>query len=124
MLYSNIPEKLQDFVEVANLIKEQISRGSKLISNIEKLSELEEFEKPLYSIDINSVLSDIIDSIKKDYFYKKIYINFHSLEKSFQVKANELILDVFENMLINAIKPNPIPLPFSSLDKRSLCCFC
>ena len=106
MLYSNIPDKLQDFVEVANLIKEQVSRGAKLVSNVQKLSDLEEFEKPLYSIEVYSVLNNVIESIKKNFLYKKIDINFHSLEKKFLIMANELIFDVFENILINAVKHN------------------
>ncbi|TFG14219.1 MAG: PAS domain S-box protein [Promethearchaeota archaeon] len=106
MLYSNIPDKLQDFVEVANLIKEQVARGAKLVSNVQKLSELEEFEKPLYSIEVCSVLTHVFDSIKRDFLHKKIKINFFSLENKFLVKANELIFDIFENILINAVKHN------------------
>ena len=109
MLYSNIPEKLQDYVEVANLIKEQVSRGAKLVSNIQKLSELEEFKKPLYSIEVCSVLNNVINSIKKNFLYKKIDISFHSLENQYLIKANELIFDVFENILINAVKHNRNP---------------
>jgi signal transduction histidine kinase len=109
MLYSNNPEKLQEYVEVANLIKEQVSRGAKLVSNVQKLSELEEFKKPLYSIEVSSVLNNVISSIKKSFLHKQININFQSFESQYLIKANEMIFDVFENILINAVKHNRNP---------------
>ena len=109
MLYSNVPEKLQDYVEVANLIKEQVSRGAKLVSNVQKLSELEEFKKPLYSIGVCSVLNNVTNSIKKNFLHKQINTSFHSPENQYLIKANELIFDVFENIMINAVKHNKNP---------------
>jgi len=109
MLYSNTPEKLQDYVEVSNFIKEQVSRGAQLVSNVQKLSELEEFKKPLYSIEVCSVLNSVINSTKRNFLHKKIEISFDSLEKKYLIKANELIFDVFENILINAVKHNREP---------------
>ncbi len=106
MLYSNIPEKLQDYVEVANLIKEQVSRGSKLVSNVQKLSELEDVDKPLYTLEVYSVLNNVINSIKKSFLHKKIEINIYSSENQYLVKANELFFDVFDNILMNAVKHN------------------
>jgi len=109
MLYSNNPEKLQDYVEVANLIKEQVSRGANLVSNVQKLSELEEFKKPLYSIEVCSVLNNVTNSIKKNFLHKQINISFHSPENQYLIKANELIFDVFENIMINAVNHNRNP---------------
>jgi signal transduction histidine kinase len=109
MLYSNNPEKLQDYVEVANLIKEQVSRGSKLVSNVQKLSELEDFEKPLYTLEVYSVLNTVINSTKKNFLHKKIDISVYSSENQYLIKANELLFDVFDNILINAVKHNRNP---------------
>ncbi|MFX0072231.1 MAG: PAS domain S-box protein [Candidatus Hermodarchaeota archaeon] len=109
MLYSNNPEKLQDFVEVANLIKEQVSRGASLVSNVQLLTELEEKEKPIISIEICSLLKNAINQIKKENISKEINVNVESAQNQYYVMANELLFEVFENILSNSIKHNKNP---------------
>ncbi|TFG02770.1 MAG: PAS domain-containing protein, partial [Promethearchaeota archaeon] len=106
MLYSNNPEKLQDFVEVANLIKEQVIRGAKLVSNVQLLSNLEEETISLYPIELFKVLKDIIKKVKTSHLSNEIQINIESEQEQYKVIANELLSEIFENILTNSIKHN------------------
>jgi signal transduction histidine kinase len=106
MLYSYNPDTLQDYVEVANLIKDQISRGAKLVSNIKKLSELEEIEKPLYKTEILSSLNPAIESVKKSFVQKEINIEIVTPQHQYFIDGNHLLFDLYENILHNAVKHN------------------
>ncbi|TFF63733.1 MAG: GAF domain-containing protein [Promethearchaeota archaeon] len=91
--------------ELINLIKEQLSRGSSLISSIRKLSKIELLEGNLEKININDNLNHAIKFTKESYPNKKIEINF-SPNKSYYILGNQFLVDVFENLLINAVKYN------------------
>jgi len=91
------------------LIKNQVKRGSKLISNVRALSEIEEEEITTNHIEITAFLKNSIDFVKKAYSEKQINISCDSFEDKIFTNANELLQDVFENILINGIKYNENP---------------
>ncbi|MGB5912159.1 MAG: PAS domain S-box protein [Promethearchaeia archaeon] len=95
--------KGNDFVDI---IKDQIIRGSTLISNVRKLSEIEEIESPLKKIELFGVLNEVKNYIIKSFQNRKINLEILSDEKQIFVNANEILTDVFENILINAIRYN------------------
>lgn len=79
---------------------------SKLIANVRKLSELREGEFPLKDIDVFQVLYGALEQTNFSYPGRKIQIK-HSIPKSrIFVRGNELLQDVFENILGNAVKHN------------------
>ncbi|MFX0179391.1 MAG: PAS domain S-box protein [Candidatus Hodarchaeota archaeon] len=93
-----------------DIIKDQIIRGSNLISNVRKLSEIEEIESPLKNIELFGVLNEVKNYIIKSFQNKNINLEILSDEEQIFINANELLPDVFENILINAIRYNQNPL--------------
>ncbi|MFX1587857.1 MAG: hypothetical protein ACFFC1_06865, partial [Promethearchaeota archaeon] len=86
--------------------KNQVGRAANLISNTRKLSRLEEVKIPTQPIEAIEVLNQSIDFLLKSLQEKKINIQFENPYKVITVQANELLIDVFENILINAVKYN------------------
>ena len=108
-MWQNTPEKTENTSEIMNILNEQVVRGSKLVSNIRKLSQISETEIKLEFIEIVQILKDAIKFIYKSYPERDLSIHIDSpIEKIF-VQANELLLDLFENILINAVKYNINP---------------
>jgi len=99
-------EKMNSFNEMFNIIKESTIRGVKLIKNVQKLSRLEDSDFNIQSINLITFLKDAKSFIKNTYPNKKINIKIEPFLEESNVNANELILDVFENLLINAVKYN------------------
>ncbi len=104
-LLEDDPGKVKKRKKYLSIIKEQVLRGKHLISNVQKLSQIEETEISLKKLDACNILEEEIFSIKKTFPLKKINVKI-SDGNSFQVQANELLHDVFANILINAIKYN------------------
>ena len=105
---------LDDPHEIKSIIKiitDQVIRGAKLVSNIRKLSQIEETKMSLRRTEICSILTNSIDFAKNSSRDKKINIKFDSSNKQLYIQANELIRDVFENILNNAIKHNKSAIP-------------
>ncbi len=97
-------EDSKDLLEVNHSIKEQVNRGAKLVSNIRKLSIIEEQEIKLQPINFIKMLKKSINFIKKSYKHKQIEIQVNQEEDLPNINANDFLEDVFENILINAVK--------------------
>ena len=98
-------EKLFDTISI------QINRGRSLISNIQKLSELDKEKIDLTSSELVEYLLNTINYVKESNPHKEIKINVEKDEDQILVTANELLADVFENILVNAIKYNDNEIP-------------
>ncbi len=105
----NKPEKVDDVNEVMKIANDQIVRGSKLVSNIRTLSQISETIGLSEPIEIIQILNDAINFIHKSFPERDINIEIDSQIREIFVQANHLLLDVFENILINAIKYNKNP---------------
>ncbi len=106
--------EVDDSSEIQKDIKiviSQVLRGAKLVLNIRKLSQLEEIEISLKRTEIYNILLNTIDFVKNSYKEKKINIKVDSFSTQIYVQVNELIRDVFENILYNAIKHNKSAIP-------------
>ncbi len=108
-MYIGDPEKIEKLREINSIIKNQINRGAKLVSNIRKLSKLEENEISIKKIEICSILEKSITFIKNSYQDRDMNIQVDSISERLYIQANELLEDVFENILINAVKYNENP---------------
>jgi signal transduction histidine kinase len=100
------PPVNNDVVDIIGIIENQIIRGSDLISNVRKLSKLEEYSALIQPTEILSILKTAINKLINDYQTHNIKINIHSSYKSVYVQANSLLLDIFKNVLSNAVKHN------------------
>ncbi len=105
-LYLKKPLELKELSNIINLVKNQVSRGAYLVSNIRKLSELEEIKLSLRPIGVKEYLNLAIDSLKKKYDEKEINTRIELSDPYYRVKANDLLLDIIENILTNAVKYN------------------
>jgi len=95
-----------DIVDIIGVIEDQIVRGSTLISNIRKLSELEESDMKVEPIEIITLIKASIDNLKNAYLTHNIQAKIKANQKKIYVQANHLLLDVFENLLMNAVTHN------------------
>lgn len=109
-LYQNDPNAEQELDDIIKVLKDQAKRGTHLVSNVVELSNLEEKSISLQAIDARAVLDDSVKIVKDDFQIKTIDIQILSNKTKFLVLANELLLNVFENILNNAVKycDNPI----------------
>jgi len=95
--------------ESINIMKNQVMRGLNLVSNIFTLSNLEESEIPLKKKEVYKVLKKSIASVKNFNRKRSINIQFDFGAKEFFILGNDLLEDVFDNILNNAIRHNKNP---------------
>ena len=105
-LYLNSPEKLHTIKELYEIINEQVNRGKKLIKNIKKITEIDETEIDLEKINGLLELNKAIEFTKANFPNRNLNFQFKSTVKRMYILANKLLLDVFENILINAVRHN------------------
>ncbi len=103
------PRKEKKTDKFIHIVKKQADRGARLIQNIRTLSEIEEIEITLKPIDVYDISEKAKEYIIKSFQDRKINVQIDSSSKKFYPKANELLQDVFENILINAVKHNDNP---------------
>ena len=94
---------------ILEIINEQVYRGTSLVNNVYKFSQLEEAKTNFQKIDVEKTILEAIKYVKKNFKKKEISIQFESPIKKIYIKADELLKDVFENILINAVKHNDNP---------------
>ena len=104
--YLEKPNEVKESYNLINLVKNQVNRGATLISNIRKLSEIEDLEILLERTSVTEVLKNAIEYLNKTYEDKEIKIQINSAADKYVVKANELLFNVFENILVNSVKYN------------------
>jgi signal transduction histidine kinase len=94
---------VRDLAEYFELIAQQLNRGKTLITNMRNLSMLEENEMPLEPIDAFQTIRNAIQFAQLGFPKKELEIKVFPEEGEFYVMANELLLDVFENLIMNSI---------------------
>ncbi|MFX1575452.1 MAG: PAS domain S-box protein [Promethearchaeota archaeon] len=98
--------KNDNLIDYFDVIEQQINRGKRLINNIKSLSEIEESEIPLLSTEIFDKLRSAIQFVKLNFPKQDISFNVKADFDEIYVLANDLLLDVFENILINSVLYN------------------
>ncbi|MHA2130718.1 MAG: PAS domain S-box protein, partial [Promethearchaeota archaeon] len=99
-------EKSKDLDNITKIIKKQVERGSKLISNVLTLSELEEKEIIMKKFEIREFINNAVQFVKRAYSERKLQISVDYNNGRYFINTNELLQDVFENILINGLKYN------------------
>jgi PAS domain S-box-containing protein/small GTP-binding protein len=105
-LYINNPYRLGEIKDISEIIKDQVIRGANLVKNVRKLSKIDDIQMKLNSTSVDDVLDAAIQSIYKKFAEKNIDIEINSPKEKFMVLANEYLYDVFECLILNAIKYN------------------
>ncbi len=122
-IYQNDLNRWSKTIEIIEIIQEQSIRGSNLISNIRKLSEIEDTKLSLKKIEVFEILDQVQEYIPRAFKGKHINIEIKSSTKKEHVIANNWLEDVFKNILTNAINHNKsidieIIIRFSDVQKE------
>lgn len=96
------PGKKQELIEMFDLIKGQTERGSSLISNVRKLSSIDNGTFEIISTDLKNILKRAIENVRGRFLASEFSVKVNFPDDSLFVLAGELFIDVFENILINA----------------------
>ncbi|MFX1572605.1 MAG: PAS domain S-box protein [Promethearchaeota archaeon] len=105
-MWVNDQKRKQNLNELFDLIKEQTERGSSLISNVRKLSSIDDGIIEIRSIDLKKVLNNAIENVHSRFPTSEFSIKVDYPDDSLTVLAGDLLIDVFENILINAALHN------------------
>ena len=97
---------LKDKFEVLEIINDQVMPGARLISNVRKISQLEKSEISFYPIKLCDILKTSIRGIKNMFHIRNINLKVNSMKKRINVHVNELLKEVFDNIMINAVRHN------------------
>lgn len=102
------PNQLNQLETNRKVIQDQILKAAKLIRNVKKLSKLDDNNIALEPVNLCKILKNSIANIRKAHVETKLSIKTSMLEdvSNCWVKANELLEDVFDNILNNAIHHN------------------
>jgi signal transduction histidine kinase len=100
------PTKKDELKEINGILTEQVTRADRLIKNARKLSKIEEGKIKLFNINICEELRDCTNFLDKSYQSREINFKINCEYENLTIKGNELIQDLFENLLMNAIKHN------------------
>ena len=92
--------------ELINMIRIQLEKGIKLISNIQRLSEIEKGEKIKKVIDLKQVINTSLQYIQTRFQERNIEIIRKMPKVIPRVLGGELLIDAFENILLNGIVHN------------------
>ena len=104
--YMNQPESLEIAKDRLKIIAKQVKRGAILVSNVQKLSALDRTQVLLQPTSILGILNRAIKSVKEGNSEKDLEIHLDAPEGDLSIMGNELLLDVFENILGNAVQYN------------------
>ncbi len=104
--YMDDPEQSEKAKLKLNNIGEQVERGASLVVNVQKFSMLDEVKSSFKSIKVLDTLNLVIKSAKIGNSKKPLDIRVDCPDKSLDITANELLIDVFENIIGNAVRHN------------------
>lgn len=93
-----------------NLLIEQImaevQKGSSIISDIQRLSEIQKQDRAIKSIKLKKMIDQVILKIQSRFRENHIKIERDFPNKPVSVKGGELLYDAFENIIMNGIEHN------------------
>ena len=92
--------------DMLEIIKQQLDRGASLVSNVRKLSEVEEGDRLEKSVDVTNVIKNSIENVLSRFKDREIEIEVEKTNEFFNVKGGVLLIDAFENILINGATYN------------------
>ncbi|MBD3214299.1 MAG: PAS domain S-box protein [Candidatus Lokiarchaeota archaeon] len=102
--------KNQDDKDLVNqnvkVIKDQILRGVKLVSNVRKISQLEDKIHSTISIEVYKPIKNAINSLKLVDFNREIRTDIQITDKNLKVLADDFLPDIFEIILTNSVRHN------------------
>ncbi|MFX1313708.1 MAG: sensor histidine kinase, partial [Promethearchaeota archaeon] len=98
--------RYENIFEMLNNLRDQIQRGASLVKNVRKFSDIQDSEISLRTVIVKDSLEKAINVVKNSTLKKKINIQTENLNDKIQIQSDDFLLDIFENILFNAIKHN------------------
>ena len=105
-MFRNEPETLKKLGDISEVVIKHARRGSELISNVRKLSKLGETDTQLNIIEIFDILHQSVENTVSGFQERNVKIDIKGLSKDMKLLGNELLVDIFDNILNNAVKYN------------------
>ena len=105
-MFRNEPETLKKLGDISEVVIKHARRGSELISNVRKLSKLGETDTQLNIIEILDILHQSVENTVSGFQERNVKIDIKGLSKDMKLLGNELLVDIFDNILNNAVKYN------------------
>jgi signal transduction histidine kinase len=103
---ASLPEEQR--VQALAKARKQLELSNDLISRIKKLAFIrEKGSERMLNVDLVSMLRSLADEIRDSRADKRVTINLHADEQMCMTRANELLHDLFQNLLGNSIKYTP-----------------
>ena len=99
-------EKNKFFKDLINDMHLQISRGTRLIKNVRKISEIEDTNKKLTKVNLISKIKDASRDFKESANIKNVNVTLNSFNEELYILADDLIDFVINNILLNAVIHN------------------
>ncbi len=106
ILFRNEPKRFEKIGDVVEVVKTHARRGAALIANIRKLSKIDNGESKLSIIKIFDIFNESVKTIVSSFQDRNVKIDVKGLSKDMRVLGNELLVDIFDNLLNNAVKYN------------------
>ena len=103
---NNILQGILSSIELCKLSLNQVNRGAKLVSNIRKISSIDDIENTITPINVCNLIDISLENIRKMFPKKQIVSQCITESDEIYIKANSLLQDVIENILHNAVKHN------------------
>ncbi len=105
-ILSSKSQDVKDFDEWFQIIQSSVDKGARLIRNVQKLSRVDEASLSLAPVEVLSELRKAISFLGDSFRDKKVEIQLEALNQELRTHSNELLIEIFENILINAVKYN------------------
>ena len=102
----DLKKNKKDLSDLYGVIEDLVRKGANLVSNIRKISSIDDIQNSLRSMEVVKLIKNSIQNIYNSFPKKKIKIKFETTLKAIHAKANDLLQDVFDNILYNAVKHN------------------
>lgn len=99
--------KGSDVTQLLDRISEQVSNTMWLAANVRTMSRMAFAEEELYKVDIGKVIQECKKSVAQYYPGRKITFRGEIEERAYYTNADDLIRELFINLLTNAIKYDP-----------------
>ncbi len=104
ILSEHLPDPLIAFAESA---LEQTKRSVALIANVKKLASTSKQDTNLIPTDPYEVLIEALETVRSSFPGKEIVFSTNLTTGEYDIIADEFLLDVFFNLLHNAVKADP-----------------
>jgi signal transduction histidine kinase len=104
MLRQDLTERSSTYLTYCS---EAVRRATTLINKVRTLSHIESDKQEAQKFELISLFDNIVEGLKKDYSNKQIMVHKTSSVQRAEIMAGDLIKDMYQHLIVNAIVHNP-----------------